>query len=958
MRGDLDEDRRLTELLSGAFGLPPDQQERYLAGRCDDAALIERALELLQSEISGDRFTPTPADLVAGALAALPDDIGEEFLNGPATAVVNDLRQALEWDLGAEEVKGSIGPYTVERLLGEGGMGRVYLASQSEPVQRHVALKLLRFNIVSPESEARFAAERQALARLSHPNIAQMFEAGTTEAGTPFFAMEVVLGEPITDYCNERQLSIAERLRIVIDVCRGVQHAHQKQVLHRDLKPSNILVAYIDGRAVPKVIDFGVAKALDEPLTDRTLETGARLIGTPAYASPESLVLRNDATADLDTRNDIYSLGILLYELLCGGRPFDEVNTPIPEIWRRIIEDDARPPSAQLAQFEGERVRTIAAERAVSPAHLRRRLAGDLDWIVLKAIAKNRENRYGSISELASDLERHLDHQPTIARPPTAMYLAGRFVQRNKGKVASVLLLVLSLIGGLVARGIETKRANNEAVRARAALAASEQLTESMVSLFGVADPSRAPDEPVTTREMMDVAADRILDMQELEPRNKARLLHRLGNIYKTLMEFDRAEALLSEAVSIRTRTLDDHDPELIESLGQLGDVYRSQERLEEAEEVLQKSLALAGMATPRDARAEARAWTAMAALRSHQGRSEEALNARVNAIEIYETEPDARLDAVGRVTAMNDLGSQYISMGRYGEADRWLADAAEISKDALGEAHPLYATALINLATTEDFRGNLDAADALRQQFLEIRTRAYGPDHPRTLEAHRVIADSWRWRGHYREAISELERVLVAQESTNEPQLAQMAGTLSGLGVAQAVAGDFADAEASLERALQIRRSVLGADHPEALQLEEKLGWVAYLNGRHDEAESRLQLALAGHVRVLGRKHPATAFVLHSLGLVAGAQGNYEEARVLFLEAISIREQLLGPRHRRTADTMLELGMLARRHSDVREARNLLSQALEIYSEKLPPEHPDIQRLRSAVNTLDALSK
>ena len=340
-----------------------------------------------------------------------------------------------------------IGPYKLLELLGEGGMGSVYLAEQRRPLRRRVALKLMQTGRMSPTARARFDAERQALARLDHPAIGRILDAGATDDGELFFAMERVVGERITNYCDRHRLTIEQRVTLMAEVCRGVEHAHRKQILHRDIKPSNILVTEVDGRPAPKIIDFGIAKALDQPLTERTLVTAGWILGTPVYMSPEAL----EGQGDVDTRSDVYALGMVLYEVLAGERPFEIQDSGLSQILKYVLESDPPRPSDRFATVARQTRTEVAAQRNVSPPELRRRLAGDLDWIVLRCLAKDRDERYGSAAELAEDLERHLRFEPVNAGPPGLGYRLGKFARRHRGALTmTALLLLLVVVAGVL----------------------------------------------------------------------------------------------------------------------------------------------------------------------------------------------------------------------------------------------------------------------------------------------------------------------------------------------------------------------------------------------------------------------------------------------------------------------------------------------------------------------------
>ncbi|MBE7502361.1 MAG: serine/threonine protein kinase [Verrucomicrobiales bacterium] len=437
-------------IFHAALQLAPDKRAAYLALACEgDDPLRGRIQALLEAQMEADPFFRK--EPVRVALGEGPAD--------QATVVVPVTEKSGD----------RIGRYKLLQQIGEGGCGVVYMAEQEEPVRRRVALKVIKLGMDTRQLIARFEAERQALALMDHPNIAKVLDAGATESGRPFFVMELVRGIRITEYCDQNNLSTKERLGLFIQVCHAIQHAHQKGIIHRDIKPSNILVSLHDGVPVPVVIDFGIAKATEQRLTDKTLYTAfEQFIGTPAYTSPEQAEM---SRLDIDTRSDIYSLGVLLYELLTGHTPFDSkelLAAGLDEMRRTIREQEPARPSTRLNTLQGEELTTTAKRRGTEPPRLIHLVRGDLDWIVMKCLEKDRTRRYETASGLAADIQRHLGHEPVVARPPSTAYRVEKFVRRNKLMVTAAGLVSAALVLGLVGSIWQAWRATRAEARAEA----------------------------------------------------------------------------------------------------------------------------------------------------------------------------------------------------------------------------------------------------------------------------------------------------------------------------------------------------------------------------------------------------------------------------------------------------------------------------------------------------------
>ncbi|MEJ2703724.1 MAG: serine/threonine-protein kinase [Sedimentisphaerales bacterium] len=485
-----------------------------------------------------------------------------------------------------------IGPYKLLSVLGEGGFGIVYLAEQKQPIRRQVALKVIKPGMDTKQVIARFEAERQALALLDHPNIAHVFEGGTTEESRPYFVMELVKGLPITIYCDHEKLSINERLELFRQVCEALQHAHQKGIIHRDIKPSNILVSIQEDQAVPKIIDFGIAKAISQPLTERTLFTEqGQLFGTPEYMSPEQAGM---TVQDTDTRSDIYSLGVLLYELLTGSLPFDRktfYSLAFDEILRVIREEDPPKPSTRLSSL-GEDAQKAAKSRNTELRALTKRLHRELEWIPLKAIRKQRAQRYQSASEFAQDIQNYLDGNPLIAGPESVTYRLHKLVRRNRALVfGSAAVLLALLIGTVVSLvfAFGQSRARFEAERqARIAEAVVDFLNKDLLTSV---DPAQAKGHEVTVREVLDAASGKIKDQFTDEPLVEASLRMTLADTYASLGEFERAEPLYLKALRIKKRVLGGEHPDTLISMNNLALLHYYQGRYGEAEALCLKTV-------------------------------------------------------------------------------------------------------------------------------------------------------------------------------------------------------------------------------------------------------------------------------------------------------------------------------------------------------------------------------
>ena len=688
-----------------------------------------------------------------------------------------------------------IGPYRLVQKVGEGGMGEVWQAEQTEPLRRRVAIKIIKQGMDTKAVIARFEQERQALALMDHAHVAKVFDAGTTPEGRPYFAMEFVQGLPITEHCDRHRLTTNERLALFEQVCAGVQHAHQKAILHRDLKPSNVLVTLQDNKAVAKIIDFGVAKATAQRLTEASLftELGV-LVGTPEYMSPEQADLTSQ---DVDTRTDVYSLGVILYELLVGALPFESGElrrAGLENIRQMIREVEPAKPSQRLSRLEDARSTESARRRRTDVPSLRRVLRGELDWITMRAMEKDRTRRYGSPAELAADIARYLRHEPVLAGPPSAAYRARKFVRRHRLGVVMGTLGVLVPIAFAVAMGAQAQRIAREAE-------SKARVAQFLQELFKVSNPSEARGNSITARELLDRSAATIRGSLSEDPRVRADLMQVMGTVYMNLGLYPQAEPLVQESLETRRSLLGDEHPDTLAVMQTQASLLDLEGRYAEAEALNRRLVEARTRALGPD---HPDTLVSMNALGNSQGRQRrfgeaEKIHRQVLAARQRVLGPDHR----DTLRTMLGLASDCSFQGRPQEAEPLARQALEISRRTLGDDHPDTLQAMVSLANSVTEQGRLKEAEALYRAGLETSTRVTGPDHPDTL----------RWTNN-------LANDLLSQER-------------------------FQEAEALYAQVRDVGRRTLGPDHPTTLRAIYNLGCSAALRGDRKAAFEYLRDAI-----------------------------------------------------------------------------------------------------------------
>ncbi len=728
-----------------------------------------------------------------------------------------------------------IGSYRILRVLGEGGMGIVYEADQVEPVRRRVALKILKPGMDTKQILARFEAERQALAVMEHPNIAKVLDAGATEGGRPYFAMELVHGVRLTDYCDQHRLPIRQRLELFIDVCHAIQHAHQKGVIHRDLKPSNVLVTEREKKPTPMVIDFGIAKAISQPLTERTLVTEhGQALGTPAYMSPEQAAMSG---LDVDTRTDVYSLGVMLYELLVGHLPLDPDEVGINAFFARLLmhEMDHRRPSAEF-KTPGENVTIIAKLRQADASALHRALQGDLDWIVMRAIDTDRNRRYETVNGIAMDIQRHLDDEAVLARPPSTRYRLAKFVRRNRTAVAAGAVIAASLVVGTGAATVGMVRATRaEAAAAREAEAA-QQVSDFLVGLFEVSNPSEARGDAVTAREILEVGAERIAAELADQPVVQARLLNTIGTVFTQMGLLDRARPLLQQALALREAELGANHVDVGASLYQLAWLSRVQGNLSGAEPLARRALSITEKALGPDDPEVARSAGNLAAIYMSQGKFSDAEPLFQRAVAIDERAPNPNQARVA--SSISNLGTFYLRRGRLDEAESQLERALEIRERVLEPDHASLAANLLNLGAVYWTKGRYGDAESVYQRAREIFEKTLDPEHPRMASILNNLGETYLALERYDEAEPLLTRALTVKERIYDPSHTSIATTVHALANLHRHQRRYGLAEREYQRALRIRERAMGPTATMVADTLEDYGRMLREAGRASEAE------------------------------------------------------------------------------------------------------------------------
>ncbi len=897
--------RRLQEVFLQASALAKSERAAYLDSACADDPGVRAEIE---------------------AMLAAESQVGT-FLENPVIASSSANRGVVD-----QRDPNVIGPYRLLKRLGSGGMGVVYLAEQTEPVRRQVALKLIKIGMDTEQVVARFEMERQALAMMEHPGIARVLDAGATDDGRPYFVMEVVRGTPITTYCDKKGLSLEQRLDLFARVCDALNHAHQKGIIHRDIKPSNVLVESRDGDVTPKIIDFGIAKATNQRLIEGGLHTGiGQIIGTPEYMSPEQADVSG---LDIDTRSDIYSMGVMLYELLAGSLPFDSAagrSAGLGQIQRILSEEEPPTPSTRVSSIHGLRITC-----GLNPRELGRKLKGDLDWIVMKAIDRDLDRRYQAVSEFASDIRRYLADEPVLASPPGSTYRLRKFVRRHRTAVAGVAAGVLLLLAGVVAttsQAIRATRAEREALH-QAALAAD--VNDFLISMLSEANPANRPaGVEFTVVDALETAAY-MVDAGDRSPRLEAEVRRVVGVTFYSLGRYEEAESQTREALAT-LQSLDEAPAGEVARLKiQLGNILVDSGELDEAERILEEAREVFAASGPDFVVSWATATHSLADVARMRGDRESAV--RLNEIALaaarsVDGDPAATIEA----SVLIDLGSLDLELMEVESAETRIREGLSLQRFVFGDHHPTIAETQLSLAKVLSEKGEFDTATQLFQASLETTRKVFGENHIRVAVIlhnygfHLMNRDPEQAETYLREA------VLVLENRGNDVALAR---ALDVLAAVQLDLEEFENADDSFTRALELRRKSLPDDHPEIAQSLNNLGSLYMRSRRHDLAAPMFEQALERFRPIHGENSPQVVIVTYNLGSTLSDAGRIGEAEKYLRSAVDLAVRIFPSGHLNTAVMQAKYGECLGRLSRFTEAEGLLVPAQARIAAQLGEDH------------------
>jgi serine/threonine protein kinase len=709
---------------------------------------------------------------------------------------------------------------------------------------------------------------------MDHPNIAKVFDAGTTPDGLPYLVMEYVEGDPITNYCDKNRLTVRERLQLFIQVCEGVQHAHQKAIIHRDIKPSNVLVVDVDGKPSPRIIDFGVARAISsEGVGEQLVTRMGSLLGTPEYMSPEQANLLG---GNVDTRADVYSLGVLLYELLVGVVPHANAGQPLGEILRRIREEPAQRPSVRFREKGMDS--QVAQKRQLTPTELADALKGDLEVVVLKALKKNPESRYASPADLASDITRYLSFQPIVARPASFVYLTRKYIRRNWLTVLAALFSVILLIAFAIWQTIQIRRITEERDRA-------DRVAQFMIDMFRISDPSESRSNRMTARDILERSSKEIETSLPKDGAMRAKLMSVMGRVYFGLGLYRQAELLFRHSLDSRRQVYGNGSVEAAQSMNDLAMALRFTGRLAEAKQLDLGALEIRKQKLGEHHSDTLQSMNSLAADMEREGAYGEARRLQEN---VYRA--DLRIlgpEHVETLAAMRSLGELLFNEGRLHKAEGYARNTQQIQRRKFGPDHPdtLETTHLLAAILCDE--GRYAEAEALFRELLFTRTKVLGSEHPDTLRSMKALAVPLNWQGKLEEAEKLDRQVVISEEKILAPDDPTLLQAISDLAHILADLGKYEESVQLARKVLESSSRSVGPKNPRTLFLKGALASILLQEGSLKEAEQLARETRDAQIEILGSNHTQTASTTYTLARIAARRGQADEAISLLQDAV-----------------------------------------------------------------------
>lgn len=867
--------KRINNIVDTALELTKEERDTYIQEQCKgDKQLIEKITTFIEAIEQSD--TEGFLEDLSNYQQQLAQDILNEDIQKKDAALIGT----------------TIDSYEVIDLIGHGGMGSVFLAKRADDTyEQQVAFKVLRRGLHTPSNVARFKRERQILAKLNHPNIAQLLDGGLTPEGLPYLVMEYVEGKSLYEYCNQHSFSIEERIQLLRSICRAVQHAHKNAIIHRDLKPSNILVTE-EGEV--KILDFGIAKLLEPEDPEQPLyqtQTGARLL-TFSYASPEQI-----ENGTITTATDIYTLGIVFHELLCGAHPFDLEGKKLTEIENVIRTKSPSTPCKRFLQLPDDIRQKEAKYRHTNPTSLSQKLKGDLDAIVQKALRKEPEERYDSIEQFLEDLRRYKQSRPIIARKDTLRYKAKKFIKRHQSGLAATMGFIFLIVSFV---GIYTWRITQERNRARLQAEKAEETSEFLVNLFSASNPTETHGETVPVKSILEEGLNQIDQLGE-QPEVQSQMLHTMGRVYTNLGEYDRAEMLLERALDIQTKINGELNTEVASIYNDLGGLHQKAQEARQAEPYYAKALDIRKkILGPND-------------------------------IQYAET--------------LSDLGALMRYKENLDSAEVLYNRALEIRQNNLTPNHPDIANSLNNLGVLEKSKGNLETARQFYQEALKIRQNHFGNVHPKVANIKNNLAVLYRTLGMFNLAETYYTETLEIRKKIygkNHPLTAQSLNNFAGFLVDR---GNYDQAETHYRQALKVRKKLLGASHIQTGTAYNNLANALFEKAQLDSAEHAYRNAMDIYASSLGENHRYVGIVKSNLAKTLTAKNNLEAADEVFKEALSIMRDSYDSENISFANLYSYWAKLELKRNKLSQAKNLLEDALDVRKELQGTEHPDFQQ-------------